>query len=199
MGLRELKTQRTRAAIAAAALELFERQGYETTTMEQIAAAAEVAPTTLYRYFPTKESTLLDELLPDAVSLASLLRSRPASEDLPHALGHALQTRLASTDENAEHVLRLRAQIDIIPTVRAQMWDITYQELADLQEAIAERSGADPNDLQVQITAHTVLTVFQMAVDSMRATPASVSSRAHAQAVLAAMRHGPLALPEFSD
>src|SRR4249919_3849313 len=52
-GLRELKKQRTRAAIQAAALALIERQGYDATTCEQISAAAEVSPATFFRYFPT--------------------------------------------------------------------------------------------------------------------------------------------------
>jgi AcrR family transcriptional regulator len=65
LGLRERKKLRTRASLIDAAMDLCLRQGYELTTVDQIAAAAEVSPRTYSRYFATKEAvflTLLEEL-----------------------------------------------------------------------------------------------------------------------------------------
>lgn len=57
-GLRERKKLRTRATLIEAAAELCLRQGFDNTTVEQIAAAADVAPRTFSRYFPTKDSVI---------------------------------------------------------------------------------------------------------------------------------------------
>lgn len=72
-GLRERKKRRTRAMLIEAAADLCLRNGYDNTTVEQIAAAAEVAPRTFSRYFPNKECVVasitddLDELIADAM------------------------------------------------------------------------------------------------------------------------------------
>ena len=60
-GLRERKKARTRASLREHALRLFRLQGYQATTVEQIAAAAEVSPSTFFRYFPTKEDLVLQD------------------------------------------------------------------------------------------------------------------------------------------
>src|ERR1700727_1695200 len=79
-GLRERKKIKLRRAIQTTALRLFESQGYEHTTVEQIAEAAETSTTTFYRYFPTKEDVVLDN---DASPLSkTTATARPAGEPL---------------------------------------------------------------------------------------------------------------------
>ncbi|MET0474380.1 MAG: TetR family transcriptional regulator [Mycobacterium sp.] len=73
-GLRERKKLRTRATLIEAAAELCLKQGYDNTTVEQIAAVADVSPRTFSRYFPTKESVIIamsgdmDELVAEALA-----------------------------------------------------------------------------------------------------------------------------------
>src|SRR5437016_3518094 len=59
--LRERKKTRTREAIQTHAVRLFKRQGFESTTVDQIADAAEISPSTFFRYFPTKEAVLFEK------------------------------------------------------------------------------------------------------------------------------------------
>src|ERR1700748_304881 len=85
--LRERKKARTRASLREHALRLFREQGYQATTVEQIAAAAEVAPSTFFRYFPTKE----DLLLQDDVDI----RMMEAIEQQPSGVGPIAAMRAA--------------------------------------------------------------------------------------------------------
>ena len=78
VGLRERKKLRTRATLIEAAAELCLEHGYDNTTVEQIAAAADVSPRTFSRYFPTKE-TVVTALTDDLdVYIAEALERQPA-------------------------------------------------------------------------------------------------------------------------
>ena len=79
-GLRELHAARTRDAIVSAALELFEQRGFQATTVDEIAARADIAPRTFFRYFPTKEAVLFARAAEDRERLAAALGARPADE-----------------------------------------------------------------------------------------------------------------------
>jgi AcrR family transcriptional regulator len=82
LGLRERKKQRTRAMLIDAAVELCERQGFERTTVDQIAAIADVSPRTFSRYFATKDAIAL-ALIDDAIELAAIeLAQQPT--DISH-------------------------------------------------------------------------------------------------------------------
>jgi AcrR family transcriptional regulator len=79
-GLRERKKQRTKEAIQREAMRLFKRQGYEETTIEQIASAAEISPSTFFNYFPTKEDVVIYDRYDPMVF--EMLLSAPAGEPL---------------------------------------------------------------------------------------------------------------------
>ncbi|MBM2622712.1 TetR/AcrR family transcriptional regulator [Actinoplanes sp. LDG1-06] len=192
MGLREQNARRTRSAIADVALRLFEEHGYDETTMEQIAAAADVGTSTLYRYFPTKDSTLLDHPFLDARTVAELLAERPSGEPIEEALGHALAAHLAALDQDIEDIARVRLQIDHNPAVRARVWDIWARQEALLEQAIADRADAPADPLAVQVTAHITQTIIQMALDQARSTVTPEALSVHADRVVSLLNAGVL-------
>ena len=77
---REEQVAATRARIAETALELFVEQGYAETTIDQIAAAADVGRRTVFRYFPTKEAMLFDQLAVRREVALQRFRERPVTE-----------------------------------------------------------------------------------------------------------------------
>src|SRR5271165_1303643 len=93
-GLRERKKARTRASIREHALRLFREQTYQGTTVEQIAAAAEISPSTFFRYFPTKEDVVLyDDFDPQ---LYAAFAAQPPELSPVQAMRRALNQLFAS-------------------------------------------------------------------------------------------------------
>ncbi len=108
-GLRERKKRQTRATIQVEALRLFGQQGYDTTTCEQIAAAAGVSPATFFRYFPTKEDVVLQDDY-DPLLTASL-HERPLHESPVVAVRNALASALGQLYPADEDAIRARTQL----------------------------------------------------------------------------------------
>jgi AcrR family transcriptional regulator len=163
MGLREKKTARTREQILDVAADLFLEHGYDETTMEQIAEAAEVAPSTLYRYFPSKDLLILGRLT-EAIQLGEALRARPADEPVPQSLAATLLTVLDSF-QDVQRFSELRHVIDISPVPRARVWDVFMQSRADLEKELAARMGRADDDVLVLMTARTTLAIFELVAE----------------------------------
>lgn len=197
MGLREQKAQRTRAAILEAALDLFGEHGFEQTTMDQIAACAEVGVATVYRYFATKEQVLLDPVVQSRGALAAKVAARPFEESIEESLGRALLEYLDEYDRDAERWLRLRDLLDRAPGPRARLWDVLAQERMLLEEAIAARTGAAADDLRVVISAHTTMMVLELAVDLRRSPARPVTSVDAARDILDVLASGRIVLPRL--
>ena len=112
-GLRERKRERTRQAIADAALELFARQGFHETTIPQIAEAADVSPRTVSGYFPAKEDLAFpdaDERIGRARGAAALARAR--RDRRRRAAGVAAGRWSAADADRAAELRTRRAVID---------------------------------------------------------------------------------------
>src|SRR5512132_1532745 len=93
-GLRERKKARTHEAIIDAALDLFERKGYDATTVEDIAAAADVSPRTFFRYFESKLDLVMARNSATDVLIGPLLPEPPASEGPLEAMRQVMREEL---------------------------------------------------------------------------------------------------------
>ena len=152
LGLRERRRMRTMATIQEAAFRLFAEQGYDATTVEQIAAAAEVSPATFFRYFPAKEDLVgTDEYDP---MLLDTLVARPAEEDPLTALRATLRTLMPLVEgENREAVLnRFRLMVGS-NRLGAQLWTGYRRNVDAMAGALGTRLGRDPADIEVRATA----------------------------------------------
>jgi AcrR family transcriptional regulator len=158
-GLRERKKARTRASLREHALRLFQEQGYQATTVEQIAAAADVSPSTFFRYFPTKEDVVLQDGF-DAAIFEAFGRQPPEVGPVA-ALRAALREAVASISEPEWEQIRQGAVLQMtVPEVRARMLDDMSRLISAMAQAMAKRTGRAPDDLAVQTLVGAVFGVM---------------------------------------
>ena len=146
------------AAIQTEALRLFRERGYEATTIEQIAEAAEVSPSTFYRYFPAKEDVLLYDAY-DA-PLMEAFRAQPPESSPIQAIRDSIRSVLAELSSEQLERERERDRLMISnPDLRAHMLDELARGVQMIAEMIAERAGRRPGELAVRTLAGALIGV----------------------------------------
>ena len=155
LSLRERKKLKTHLAIQRQALRLFRKQGYEMTTVEQIAAAAEVSQTTFFRYFGSKQDVVLHDAL-DPLAIAAL-EAQPAELSPVQALRRAVREVYAGLD--AQELASERERQTLIRST-PELWtgmlsDVTGA-LGMFCEVIARRTGRKADDIAVLTLAGAV-------------------------------------------
>jgi AcrR family transcriptional regulator len=153
-GLRETKKQETRQLISDHATRLFLTQGFERTTIAEIAAAARVAKKTVTNYFPRKEDLALDHQDAFIASLAHTVTARRPGESALAALRHAFADAAAAADPvsgfSGPAFARMIADSPALSTCLRGLHDQREHALA---HALAAAVGAPPNDITVQTAA----------------------------------------------
>ncbi|GII77806.1 TetR family transcriptional regulator [Sphaerisporangium rufum] len=155
LGLRERKKARTRRAVQEHALRLFTEQGYEATTVEQIAEAAEISPSTFFRYFPSKEDVVARDDYDPLLAAAFLAQpeSMPPLAAMRRAVRQVFDEVFA---EDHETILRRVRLVWSVPALRARQLEGQVNTMAMLAGVIARRTGRAPGDLDVQVCAGAV-------------------------------------------
>lgn len=150
LGLRDRKKIQTRDTIRREALRLITANGYANTTIEQIAVAAEIAPSTFFRYFPSKESALIANDL-DKVTVDALA-AQPADMAPLKAFRRSLEITMATVSAAEWHFERARLRLVLsVPELKAAQLDEYHRTVAMLAEAEARRTGRDADDLQIRV------------------------------------------------
>lgn len=154
------KRQRTHARILECALDLFERDGFESTTVAQIAAAAGVTEMTFFRHFPAKEQVLLDDLYDPLIAAAVAEQPRELSP-LTRAV-RGIRGAWSQLSEPEGDVVRRRVRVVALsPALRAAAWrnnDETERLIVDQ----LVRDGTDP--LRAHAAAGAVLAAIMAAL-----------------------------------
>lgn len=158
-GLRERKKMRTRSSVQREALRLFREQGYQATTVEQVAEAADVSPSTVFRYFPSKEDLLvLDDHLPLSAALARAFQEQPSHVPALAALRTAVRAALAGLPPE-DRSARLERDVALlaVPEVWSANIDLLVRAMDELGVLLAHRTGRDPRDAAVRTATGAVL------------------------------------------
>jgi len=179
VGLREMKKAKVKQAIQRETLRLFTERGYRETTVEQIAAAAEISTTTFYRYYPSNEEVILSGIHERGQGEG---RGEERGEGLGGGLGGGRERSLhfvselpagVSVVEGLRAVLRgiqrsgalegdrgaLLARLRMIndtPELRALNAQRTQEGLRELAGLLAGPSGADPEGYEMRVLAAAV-------------------------------------------
>ncbi|GAA1219688.1 TetR family transcriptional regulator [Kitasatospora nipponensis] len=150
--LRERKKQQTRRTVRREAYRLFAEQGYDATTVDQIATAAQVSPATFFRYFPTKEDLVLsDEYDPP---MAAALLARPADESFVRSARMAVVPMLRALMEHDREELLFRLRlVQEVPALRARMLQQAAQPQEVVLTVLTRRAGVQTPTLEMRTLA----------------------------------------------
>jgi len=164
VGLRSRKKIKTSIAIEDAALALFDEQGYDATTVEQIAERAEVSTTTFFRYFPSKADVVLSNYSEHLPALRQAIVERPSAESALVAVRRALQTGWVEAID-AQRTARKARMVASSPLLRGLGYERGLGWLDAFKDALAQRRGLDAPDEQCSVAAMAILGVLGAAVD----------------------------------
>jgi AcrR family transcriptional regulator len=165
MALREQKRVAAWRSIHEAAIRLFEQQGYQATTIDQIAAAAGVSRATFFNYFASKEAVVFDQDPEARQQWLHSMKQRPTDEPLWDALTAVLLEFAASLRQRMPLQRRLKA---LSPALAQSTQDFGDRFAADLRDWVRERDVASPerdepsSALQLNLALAALSTAYQV-------------------------------------
>ena len=158
-GMRERKKIQTRLAIRREALRLFDKQGYANTTVEQIAAAAEVSPRTLYRHFGIKEALLVSD--DQSTPIVDAFVDAPGDLSIVGAYRHAVAAVFgAYSPEERDDAVTGQQMLYQVPEARGLIYTTYVKLIALIEEALARRGGGPGNETERRVMAGAIVGVL---------------------------------------
>ncbi|TDC68069.1 TetR/AcrR family transcriptional regulator [Streptomyces hainanensis] len=169
--LRERRRAETRREIGERAAELFERQGFAATTVEEIAEAAGISLRTFYRHCPVKEEALTPLLIQGVFDLAGELARQPEDEPLAVAARAAILRSAAHHDDAFWR--RVVPVVLAEPALRASWLSAGRQAQETLIPLVADRLGCAETALRARVTAGLLINVATTVVEHWAGTDAA--------------------------
>lgn len=163
-GLRERRKRLTATELETAAFRLFGERGFDSVTVDDIAAEADVSRRTFFRYFASKEDVLLADHLVQLARLREAMNARPADEPVLTALRNALLSMSVDFEDRKEMII-LRGRI-MRDTPSLQARSLVHQKAWEdaMQLMVAERLGVDPvADLRPGVVSAATLAAMRVA------------------------------------
>ncbi|WP_327097570.1 TetR family transcriptional regulator [Nocardia vinacea] len=168
--------ERTRAAmrdeVSEVAFRLFSEQGFDNTTVEQIAAEAGLSRTTFFRYFGTKEELVLGRMGGFGHKMAAALAARPADERSWEALRRSFDVITESNTDEPQPFLNVMQLLDNACALMTRQWEKTQGWHSLLVPEISRRLSGDPesrNDLRANALVASAISCLDAATDAWRA------------------------------
>jgi AcrR family transcriptional regulator len=176
-GLRERKKAKTKSAIQSHAIRLFREQGFAATTVEQVAEAAEVSPSTVFRYFATKEDLVVNDDYDPIVFAA--FEAQPPELNLIQAWRYAMRDGIEQmTPEDMETQLNRSRLLLSVPELWGATLHGTQETLGIMIKLSAERVGRPPDDPAVRATVGAIIGVMlSAALDWVRTEDPRILAR----------------------
>jgi AcrR family transcriptional regulator len=167
-GLRERKRRVTRQRISDVATILFATRGFDNVKVSAVAAIVGVSEKTVYNYFPTKESMVLDWADEAVESLARAIRQRTDGESLIDAVVRGMKEDMERFEEVPDELVgflpRFMELIQSTPALRAAWLEMYDRIVVVAAEALAERAEVDPRDPEPMIAARALSGLGEVAV-----------------------------------
>jgi AcrR family transcriptional regulator len=169
-GLRERKRRLTRQLISDAATVMFAMRGFDSVKVSEVADRVGISEKTVYNYFPTKESLVLDTADETIDRVAGALRERRPNESLTEAVVRALKEDMSRFDQTPDELVAFTPSfgemIDSTPALRAA-WLEVHDRLAGVaRDELAAQAEVDPNDPEPMIAGRALAGLAEVAFES---------------------------------
>jgi AcrR family transcriptional regulator len=185
-GLRERKRQQTRERLTRAALALFLERGFEATTLDDIAAAADISRRSFFHYFASKEDVVFAWQEEATAALIAAVATRPANESMLTAAENAIAA-MARQLEPGEAIAMARLKREN-PALQARD-QVKYEKLERaLAEALGKRAGYETEKLQARLVAMITTGAMRIGAEFWAADGGCEKPEALAKQTFAAIR-----------
>lgn len=170
LSLRERKKDKTRTQLLEAALELIGRQGFADTTINQIAAAVDVSPRTLLRYFPSKEDVIVSWIAETITIFVDTLTARPREEAAQQSLMAAARAMLEAYQQRSEFYLVIEKTIASSPSISARKQEMSAALAEKVEKHLQARAGSDFDSLRTEVLTAIVFSLIRISIRRWLAT-----------------------------